>query len=100
MIKGGSPNLENEWRDSVRNINRERKYKKEPTKLNTITEILKDIYYTHTHTHTHTHTTGNQCYRKMIWKIELWKSSNKNSNKKKKNIKWGEFKGPLCQYQV
>ena len=52
MIKGGSPNSENEWRDSVRNINRERKYKKEPTKLNTITEILKDIYYTHTHTHT------------------------------------------------
>ena len=39
MIKGGSPNSENEWKDSVRNINRDRKYKKESTKLNTITEI-------------------------------------------------------------
>ena len=58
MIKGGSPNSENEWRNSVRNINRDRKYKKEPTQLNTITEIFKD---THTHTHTHTHTRGNQC---------------------------------------
>ena len=39
MIKGRSPNSENEWKDSVRNINRDRKYKKESTKLNTITEI-------------------------------------------------------------
>ena len=43
MIKGGSPNSENEWRNSVRNINRDRKYKKEATKLNIITEILKFI---------------------------------------------------------
>ena len=43
MIKGGSPNSENEWRNSVRNINRDRKYKKEATKLNIITEILKYI---------------------------------------------------------
>ena len=52
MIKGGSPNSENEWRDSVRNINRDRKYKKETTQLNIITEILKDIYI---------HMRGNQC---------------------------------------
>lgn len=43
MIKGGSPNSENEWRDSVRNSNRDGKYKKEPTQLNTTAEILKDI---------------------------------------------------------